>query len=514
MSAIADGSIDLRRLVVERIAFWAGLPEEDVTGDRTLAEFGLSSREAVAIAGELAHAVGRELPTTLLWEAPTVDALVTLLGGAAPGPQAQHTNPGGAPALEPVAVVGVCCRLPGGVHGPEDYWRLLVDGTDAITQVSPGRHAGEGEGEGTVTERLIRHLAAVTGHRPEHISPDIPLAALGLDSDMAVRLREAAVREFGVPLALSELLRAGTVQAAADMITLAPHDDRWTCMPIPMAAPRPVGRALPYSLRALQPVGDDPPLILVHAAGGTPDVYRPLAGFLAPGQPVYGLDRVEEAETVASMARLCAEAIREAWPDGRYRIGGWAFGGFVAQEAARLLAAELAPPDAVVLIDAVRPLPRAPGRTAWEVAREHFEGFTAYVARTYGAWLDLPYEELAGLDDRGRIGRVLEALSAVTDIPPAALRHQRDSYLDLRAGEAHTPGSYDGRVILYRATGRAPQTVRDPAHERVDDDLGWAELCPDLEVVRIPGHHLSLLDPPHAQTMADHLNRVLGRRPV
>ncbi|WP_427167844.1 beta-ketoacyl synthase N-terminal-like domain-containing protein [Streptomyces sp. C1-1] len=369
-------------------------------------------------------------------------------------------------------------------------------------------------GKGTITARLIRQLASITGHRPEHISPDVPLTALGLDSLMAVRLREAAVREFGVPLALGDLLRAGTVQAAADMITLAPHDDRGTRLADPTAAPRPVRRPLPYPLRALQTVGDRPPLILVHAAGGTPDVYRSLAGLLAPGQPVYGLDRVEEAETVASKARVCSEVIREAWPDGRYRIGGWSFGGFVAQEAARLLAAEFAPPDAVVLIDAVCPLPRPSGRTTWEVAREHFEGFTAYVARTYGASLDLPYEELAGLDDRGRIERVLEALSAVATVPPAALRHQRDSYLDLRAGEAHTPRPYDGRVILYRATERAPHTVRDPAYERADDDLGWAELCPDLEVVRIPGHHLSLLDPPHAQTIADHLNRVLGQEPV
>ncbi|MEU1275521.1 acyltransferase domain-containing protein [Streptomyces sp. NPDC005799] len=454
---------------------------------------------ALTVRGQLAalHTAGHRLPARLLDPGGEVVDV--------PLPARRHTRHwwtavrsgpvGGPPAAVPPPVP---VPVPVNVHPVPD----------------PGAGDGESEGDGRVTERLIRHLAAITGHRPEHISPDIPLAALGLDLLMAVRLREAAVREFGVPLALSELLRAGTVQAAADMITLAPHDERGIRLPDRMAAPRPVGRALPYPLRALQPVGDNPPLILVHAAGAAPDVYRPLAGLLAPGQPVYGLDRAEEAETVASKARLCAEVIREAWPDGRYRIGGWSFGGFVAQEAARLLAAELAPPDAVVLIDAVRPLPRAPGRTAWEVAREHFEGFTAYVARTYGAWLDLPYEELAGLDDRGRIGCVLQALSAVADVPPAALRHQRDSYLDLRAGEAHTPGSYAGRVILYRATERAPHTVHAPAYERADDDLGWAELCPDLEVVPIPGHHLSLLDPPHAQTIADHLNRVLGQRPV
>ncbi|MDX3133280.1 type I polyketide synthase [Streptomyces europaeiscabiei] len=385
---------------------------------------------------------------------------------------------------------------------PHDERTLAVAGS--VAQPSSGT------GAGSVTERLIRHIVAITGHLPEQVTPETPLTDLGLDSLMAVRLREAAVREFGVPLSLSDLLLAGTVQAAADVITLFPHDDRREHLSHTPVARRPAGRPMPYPLSVLRPEGDRPPLILAHAAGGTPDVYRPLAGLLTPGLPVYGLERVEEADTVAARARLCAEAIREAWPDGRYRIGGWSYGGFVAQEAARLLAAEFAPPDAVVLIDSVRPLPRPPGRTSWDVAREHFEGFTAHVARTYGARLDLPYGELTGLDDRARIDLVLEALSAVADIPPAALEHQRASYLDLRTGETHTPGPYDGRVILYRATEPAPHTVRDQAYEREDDALGWDELCPDLEIVHIPGHHLSLLDPPHAQTIADHLNRALG----
>ena len=46
-------------------------------------------------------------------------------------------------AAEPVAVVGIGCRFPGDVAGPEDYWRLLVDGEDAITEVPADRWDAE-----------------------------------------------------------------------------------------------------------------------------------------------------------------------------------------------------------------------------------------------------------------------------------------------------------------------------------------------------------------------------------
>ncbi len=40
---------------------------------------------------------------------------------------------------EPIAVIGMACRFPGGANHPDAYWRLLLDGVDAISEVPPSR---------------------------------------------------------------------------------------------------------------------------------------------------------------------------------------------------------------------------------------------------------------------------------------------------------------------------------------------------------------------------------------
>ncbi|MEU3464243.1 beta-ketoacyl synthase N-terminal-like domain-containing protein [Streptomyces sp. NPDC006733] len=260
-------------------------------------------------------------------------------------------------------------------------------------------------------------------------------------------------------------------------------------------------------LRVLREGGGRPPLFLIHPAGGSTAVYRALVRRLGDDQPCYGLERLPGPDAVPERAAAYARLVREVRPRGPWLLGGWSYGGVVAQETARLLAADGSVP-ALVLIDSVLPLP-VPELPPIEEARRRFADFAAYVERTYGSPLPLPYDELAALDDAGQIELVVKALEQAADLPAAVLEHQRTSYLDLRSGERHTPLPYAGRTLLYRATRSAPHTVQDARYTRTDEALGWDGSCADLSVTPVEGDHLSLLDPPAVDDLAALLTRDL-----
>ncbi|MET9165128.1 beta-ketoacyl synthase N-terminal-like domain-containing protein [Streptomyces cellulosae] len=355
----------------------------------------------------------------------------------------------------------------------------------------------------TRLDRLRMLLARVMGFAPDRLDPDVPLTDLGLDSLTAVRIRTAVLGEFGSAPELGVLLRQGTLRGVAGLLDDAPAPSA-----PPLAHPGEPVHGTPGVLRSFPGTGPHAPLFLAHAAGGSSDVYGHLAARLDGHRPVYGFDRLEHPDDVPARAAEFARRIRRIRPEGPWTLGGWSYGGVVAQETARLLSRE-GEVTALVLVDSILPLPAPPVATPAEEARRRFAGFAAYVHTVYGVELELPYVELGAMDDTAQVDLVLALLEKAVDLPPAVLAHQRSSYLDLRSAERHSPGPYPGRTLLYRATRPAPHTVRDARYERTDATLGWDAHCPDLTVTDLPAHHLALLDPPAVDTLAADLARAL-----
>jgi thioesterase domain-containing protein len=252
-------------------------------------------------------------------------------------------------------------------------------------------------------------------------------------------------------------------------------------------------------------------VFLAHPAGGSTFVYRQLVELLGPDQPVYGLERLDEAGPVPERAARYASLIRQVCPAGPYRLGGWSFGGVLAYETARQLVADGEQVDALALIDAGLPVP-VPAERAAHLLTERFLGFLRYLRETYQLPVEVAPARLHGLtgDEQFRVVLAEMSRAGVADrLPAAVLRHQIDSHTDTRALDDYRPGPYRGPVTLYRCTEPTPWTVRDPRYEHTDAARGWDRWCAELRIVPVTGHHLNLLDPPAVGTIAADLRRLL-----
>ncbi|MBL7617932.1 acyltransferase domain-containing protein, partial [Frankia sp. AgB1.8] len=100
----------------------------------TFKDLGVSSLSAVELRELLYASTGLPLSPTAVFDHPTLLALARhvrerLLGTGTPTEVGTGARSG---ADEPVAIVGMACRFPGGVTSPEELWRLVCDGVDAI----------------------------------------------------------------------------------------------------------------------------------------------------------------------------------------------------------------------------------------------------------------------------------------------------------------------------------------------------------------------------------------------
>ncbi|MEV5975325.1 type I polyketide synthase, partial [Streptomyces sp. NPDC051921] len=132
-------------VVLRQVAVVMGYPgPESVDPARTFQEQGFDSLMSVEFRNALGTATGLRLPATLVFDYPTAAVLAEYLLAEVSHPGARTRIPA-APAAaaayadEPIVIVGMACRYPGGVTSPEGLWRLVSEGVDAVSEFPVNR---------------------------------------------------------------------------------------------------------------------------------------------------------------------------------------------------------------------------------------------------------------------------------------------------------------------------------------------------------------------------------------
>ncbi|HEY2057298.1 MAG TPA: SDR family NAD(P)-dependent oxidoreductase [Amycolatopsis sp.] len=157
----AGRAAEVLALVREKVAAVLGHTSADaVEADIAFKDLGFDSLTAVDLRGQLTTATGLALPATLAFDYPTPAALAAHLRAELLDEQtAVEVTVAGPRATDddPIAIVGMSCRYPGGVRSPEDLWRLVSGEVDAIGALPGDRNwpLGEltGDGPGSTPAR-------------------------------------------------------------------------------------------------------------------------------------------------------------------------------------------------------------------------------------------------------------------------------------------------------------------------------------------------------------------------
>lgn len=309
---------------------------------------------------------------------------------------------------------------------------------------------------------------------------------LGGNSLAGLRMFAHIQREFGVSLPLATLLKARTIRSLAMAVDSSESESIK------------VGSEL---LASVQPAGNEPPLCAIHGGDGGILFYRELAERLPKDRPFLAIESPElrrsEAVSVGSIEETAVryiEMLRGEQPDGPYLLAGYSYGGVVAFEMARQLAEAGEEVPFLGLFDTVNP---ATDMRPYALGERVSVYWNAQAQTPLG-------ERIRRLASRFKEG-VETHIRVKTESADAkggvAAAHTERRAVQLReaheaAMDAYQPSRFRGTLHLFRASA-----VNDKFE--IPDDYGWSKHVDALQVIEVPGEHLTLFDDGNVGPLAE-----------
>lgn len=247
---------------------------------------------------------------------------------------------------------------------------------------------------------------------------------------------------------------------------------------------------------------------MIHGIGGNIIGFDALVKRLGPNQPVYalqsqGLDGIRpHLTTIEEMAAHYISEIRVVQPRGPYYLLGYSFGGLVAFEMAQQLQTSGEEVGLLGMLDSFQ-LTYLQAKS--KLSSEAFARYKDKLVAHTRAVLFGPNRRLYIQDGLRRqynhLFRKLARGGGEAPVPgPFSIIHMANEV----AGRNYRPLPYSGKITMFRAQIRPP-------FEQYDRTLGWTGLASEIEVIDVPGDHISMGEEPNAAMLAAALDRCMSQ---
>ncbi|NMF62568.1 polyketide synthase (plasmid) [Brasilonema octagenarum UFV-E1] len=378
---------------------------------------------------------------------------------------------------------------------------------------------------------LDKQLAKVLGLSDSALDKKHSLKNLGLDSLMAIVLKNRIETDLGITVPIENFLQDISFGQLAiqilEQLTATPSTSNAAESSVLETAFKHSVLLSKSPLVEIQPIGSKLPFVCVHPGGLDVSIYANLARHLTHEQPFYTLQPPEldnyrdlnkellSSITIEEIADQCIEALKSFQPKGPYLLGGWSLGGCVAFEMAYQLCKQGDEVALLALLDVTN-------ITDFPLDEDCalISGFASYLGARYNRALTLSNDNLQRLDLNEQLRHVLKqsimagVLSPNTDL--SEIRHIFQIYkagaqTSLRRVQNYRPQIYPNRITLFQAS-EALDGLSGVVRESILNRRNWSQLSTkplDLHVV--PGNHYTMLVEPHVQILAQKLKFCLDQ---
>ena len=305
---------------------------------------------------------------------------------------------------------------------------------------------------------------------------------LGGHSLLAMKLLAEIEQDMGQDINLVEFFREPTIEHMARLVSGE------------------TGRKSTLQLISLRKGSDKQALYFVHPSGGGVHHYAELAELLETERAFYGiqakgLDGKEALhQTIPEMAAAYIDLVLKNQPRGEYIIGSWSLGVIIAHEMARQLnlmgkkVALLLQFDQGPYIDYEPPADTA-----------------EMLANMFVRYFKIDPDYLRSLDEEEQFKVVIKKAKKHRVIPKFVRLADFKRYIlvnetQIMAWKNYQIEPYPGKMILFRSEEN--KGVHDPS-------LGWKNWVNEIEIIDVPGNHITMIQKPHVQELARKLSKTL-----